>query len=150
MGENKGEEVKGTPDFTLKDLKGQAVTLSSFKGKIVFLNFWATWCPPCKKEMPSIEKLHKKYGGEDFVVLAVAIDTKGEKLVRPYIENKGYTFTVLLDPAGSVSDDFDVYGVPMTYIIGRDGAILSKVQGEADWFSQESQDYFEELIGKGN
>ena len=150
MGENRGEEVKGTPDFTLKDLKGQAVTLSGFKGKIVFLNFWATWCPPCKKEMPSIEKLHKKYGGEDFVVLAVAIDTKGEKLVRPYIENKGYTFTVLLDPAGSVSDDFDVYGVPMTYIVGRDGAILNKIQGEADWFSQESQDYFEELMGKGN
>ncbi len=149
MGDNRGGEVKGAKDFTLRNLKGQEVTLSQFKGKVVFLNFWATWCPPCKKEMPSIEKLHQKYGGEDLVVLAVAIDTKGEKLVRPYIEEKGYTFTILLDAKGEVSDDFDVYGVPMTYIIGRDGIILNKIQGEADWFSEESQKYFEELIGKG-
>ena len=148
MGE-KGADVKGAPGFSLKDLGGKDVALSDFKGKIVFLNFWATWCPPCKKEMPSIEKLHRKFGGRDFTVLAVAVDVKGEKLVRPYIEEKGYTFPVLLDPKGEVSDNFDVFGVPMTFIIGRDGEVLNKIQGERDWFSRESIDYFEELIGKG-
>ena len=145
----KKEKSSAASDFKLKDLGGNEVSLSQFRGKVVFLNFWATWCPPCRTEMPSIEKLHRKYGGKDFVVLAVAIDTKGAEIVRPYIDEKGFTFVVLVDAKAETADSYDVFGVPMTFVIGRDGKILNRVQGGADWFSEESQQYFEELIGGG-
>jgi len=143
------EKVESAGDFTLKDLKGKDVTLSHKKGKIVLLNFWATWCPPCREEMPSMEKLHNKYKGKDFEIIAVAMDPKGEKTVKPYIEEQGFTFTVLIDEKGTVSDMYRAYAVPMTFILGRDGAVLDKVIGAADWFSEESQAYMEELMGKG-
>jgi len=143
------EKVVEANDFTLKDLKGDDVTLFEKRGKIVVLNFWATWCPPCREEMPSMEKLHKKYSGKDFEIIAVAMDPKGEKIVRPYIEENGYTFTVLLDDKGTVSDLYRAYAVPMTFIVGRDGIVIDKIMGAADWFSEQSQSYIEELMGKG-
>lgn len=141
-------EGKKARDFTLPDLNGGKVTLSDLRGKVVLLNFWATWCPPCREEMPSMESLHKKYEGKDMVVLAVAIDRKGEKIVRPFIEEKGFTFPVLIDKKGDVSDSYGVFAVPTTYIIGKDGTVLEKVQGAADWFDTEALAYFEDLIGK--
>lgn len=143
------EKIETAKDFTLKDLNGKEVTLSEKKGKLVILNFWATWCPPCKEEMPSMEKLHKKYDGKDFEILAVALDSKGTEIVKPYIEKNGFTFTVLIDEKGAVSDMYRAYAVPMTFILGRDGTILDKITGAADWFSEESQAYIEEMMGKG-
>lgn len=143
------EKVESAKDFTLKDLTGKGVTLSEKKGKIIVLNFWATWCPPCREEMPSMEKLHNKFKGKDFEIIAVAMDPKGEKTVRPFIEEQGFTFTVLLDEKGNVSDMYRAYAVPMTFILGRDGMVIDKIVGAADWFSEESQKYIEELIEKG-
>ena len=141
----KGKKAK---DFTLKDLKGNDVSLSDYNGKVVLLNFWATWCPPCRSEMPSIEKLHKKYSDKGLVVLAVATDRKGEEIVKPFVDEKGLTFTVLIDSSADVSDSYGVIGLPTTYVIGRDGTILEKEMGGADWFSKEIQAYFEELMGE--
>ena len=143
------EKVETAKDFTLPDLDGNSVTLFDKKGKIILLNFWATWCPPCRKEMPSMELLHKKFGGKDFEIIAVATDVKGAKLVKPFIEEQGVTFTVLIDSKGEITDLYGVYALPITYLIDRDGIILDKITGAADWFSEESQNYFEELIEKG-
>ena len=143
------EKIEGAKDFTLKDLSGNDVTLSEKKGKIVVLNFWATWCPPCREEMPSMEKLHKKYYGKDFEIIAVAMDPKGKKIVKPYIDENGYTFTILLDDKGAISDMYRAYAVPMTFILARDGRVIEKIMGAADWFSEESQAYIEELIKNG-
>ncbi len=142
---DKGEMAK---DFTLPDLDGEKVTLSDLRGKVVLLNFWATWCPPCRKEMPSMESLHRKYGEKDLVILAVAIDRKGAKVAKPFVEENGLTFPVLIDRRGRVSDLYGVYAVPTTFVIDRNGTIVDKVQGAADWFSEEAQNFFEELIGK--
>ncbi len=142
------EKVKGAVDFSLPDLNGKVVTLAEKKGKVILLNFWATWCPPCRKEIPSMEMLHKKYGGDKFEILAIATDRQGEKLVKPFIDEKGVTFTVLIDDDGEVANLYDAYALPMTYIIGKDGLIVDKITGMADWYSEESQKYFEELINK--
>lgn len=91
-------------DFKLRDLKGQTVSLSALHGKVVFLNIWATWCAPCRDEMPSIESLYQKFNQDkDFVVLAVSQDTDG-KAVAPFVEKNNLTFTILLDPQNQVGD----------------------------------------------
>lgn len=95
-----------------------------------------------------MEMLHKKYGGDKFEILALATDRKGAKLVKPFVEEKGVTFTVLLDSEGEVSNLYDAYALPMTFIIGKDGLIVDKITGMVDWYSEESQKYFEELISK--
>jgi len=142
----KGKEAK---PFTLKDLEGRDVSLSDYSGKIVFLNFWATWCPPCRKEMPSMEALQKKLGSEDFIILAVATDRKGADLVRPFVEEKKLSIKVLIDDRSDVSDAYGVIALPTTYIIGRDGIIIELVRGGAEWDDAETVEYFKALIGKG-
>lgn len=95
-----------------------------------------------------MEMLHKKYGGDKFEILAIATDRQGAKLVKPFIDEKGVTFTVLIDDDGEVANLYDAYALPMTYIIGKDGLIVDKITGMADWYSEESQEYFKELINK--
>ena len=134
-------------DFKLKDLNGQTVSLSALHGKVVFLNIWATWCAPCRDEMPSIESLYKKFNKDkDFVVLAVSQDTEGRKAVAPYVEKNRLTFTVLLDPQNQVGDAYDVSGIPETFIIGRDGRIVAHHLGPYDWSNPEIREALQELI----
>jgi peroxiredoxin len=134
-------------DFNLKDLKGATVSLSSMRGKVVFLNVWATWCGPCREEMPSIESLYSSFRKDkDFVVLAVSQDTEGSKVVRPYITKKGFDFTVLLDPSNEVGEMYGVNGIPETFIIGRDGRIVAHHVGPYDWSNADIRDALQELI----
>src|SRR5215472_10624089 len=98
-------------NFKLKDLKGDEISLASLRGKVVFLNIWATWCAPCREEMPSIESLYRDFkANKDFVVLAVSQDTDGTA-VRPFIEQNHLRFTVLLDPRNEVGEHYDVNGI---------------------------------------
>ena len=112
-------------DFNLKDLDGNEVSLSSLKGKKVFLNFWATWCPPCKAEMPEIEKLYQETKDSDLVIITVDI---GESLdtVKPFVESNKYNFKVLLDPDQSVATKYNISSIPTSYFIDADGNIISK------------------------
>ncbi|WP_265446541.1 TlpA family protein disulfide reductase [Acetivibrio straminisolvens] len=121
------------PDFTLKDLDGNTVKLSDYKGKIVFLNFWASWCGPCTSEMPEFEEVHKEFSkGEDAVILAVNL-TDGfretEEKARKFIADNRYTMKVLLDTTGSVAQDYRIYSIPTTYVIDRDGSIVTYMEG---------------------
>lgn len=111
-------------DFKLKDLDGNEVSLSSLKGKKVFLNFWATWCPPCKAEMPEIEKLYQETKDSDLVILAVDI---GENLntVKPFINENKYNFKVLLDSDQSVASQYNIASIPTSYFIDADSNIVS-------------------------
>lgn len=134
-------------DFKLTDLKGRTVSLSALHGKVVFLNIWATWCAPCRDEMPSIESLYQKFNKDkDFVVLAVSQDTAGPKVVVPFVEKNKLTFTVLLDPQNQVGDAYGVSGIPETFIIGRDGRIVAHHLGPYDWSNPEIRDALQELI----
>ncbi len=135
------------PDFELSTLNGGNVKPSNYKGKIVFLNFWATWCPPCREEMPSMESLYQRLKDRNFEMLAVSIDKDGEKIVRPFVEKHGLNFTVLLDPGGKTYPLYGLTGVPETFIIGKNGMILQKIIGPQDWTKKNWLDYFDRQMG---
>lgn len=117
------------PDFELVDLNtGQPVTLSSLKGKPVWINFWATWCPPCKEEMPIMEKLYDEYKDKGLVILGVDVQEK-ESDVLPYIKEGGYSWTFVIDKTGKITDSYHVNGLPSHYFIDKDGTIQAIVIG---------------------
>jgi cytochrome c biogenesis protein CcmG/thiol:disulfide interchange protein DsbE len=124
---------KKAPNFRLQDLKGKQSELRHFKGKVVFLNFWATWCGPCKEEMPSIEALYNQFKERDFVFLSVSVDYEGVKPVKEFIEKQRYTFPVLIDSQCETLDLFDVKGIPTTFLIDKKGIIVGKAIGPKDW-----------------
>jgi peroxiredoxin len=133
-------------NFKLKNIKGDEISLASLRGKVVFLNIWATWCAPCREEMPSIESLYNDFkANKDFVVLAVSQDTDGSA-VRPFIEQNHLQFTVLLDPRNEVGERYDVNGIPETFIIGRDGRIVAHHVGPYDWSNADIREALQELI----
>jgi peroxiredoxin len=120
------------PDFTLASLDGSKVSLSEFRGKAVLLNFWATWCPPCKVEMPWFEDLQKQYASQGLVVLGVAMDDTEPATIAKFASELGVNYQVLLG-TNKVSDDYgDVQYLPTTFYIGRDGAIVDKMTGLLD------------------
>jgi cytochrome c biogenesis protein CcmG, thiol:disulfide interchange protein DsbE len=133
-------------NFKLRDLHGNEVSLAAQRGKVVFLNIWATWCAPCREEMPSIESLYSNFKADkDFVVLAISQDTDGNA-VGPYIKQNHLKFTVLLDPRNEVGEQYDVSGIPETFIIGRDGRIVAHHVGPYDWSNADIREALQELI----
>lgn len=139
---------KKAPDFSLKDLNGKKVELKQFKGKIIFLNFWATWCGPCKEEMPSLEVLHKQFKEKNFVLLTISVDYEGEKPVQEFINKNRYTFSVLLDPKCETLDLFEVKGIPTSFLIDKKGKMIGKAIGPRDWKSEEVVSLLNLLIEK--
>lgn len=133
------------PEFTLKDLSGNQVSLSSFKGNTVLLNFWATWCPPCKDEMPSVEKLHQRMKQRGLIVLAVSVDTSRAK-VQEFVKEHPVSFSVLHDATLSVSRSYKVFSLPITFIIDKRGVIVEKHFGHRDWSKPEMVRSIEALL----
>ena len=140
--------VKGVPapNFILPDLDGKMVSLSDYKGKVVFLNIWATWCPPCVEEMPSMEKLYQELKGEPFEILAVNIDASGAKAVLPFMTENKLSFPALMDPKGDIKSLYQTTGVPESFIIDEEGIIVEKIMGPRDWDSPKAIGYFQNLI----
>lgn len=136
------------PDFTFSDMNGKPVTLSQHRGKVVFLNIWATWCGPCRIEMPAMEKLYQKFKKKDFVILAISIDRQGESVVRPFINELGISFPILLSPDGSIQKMFMVNALPASFIINKSGLIVAEVIGARDWFGPKTIETFESLISE--
>ena len=128
-------EVGSTaPDFKAVELPGgRPATIENYRGKVVLLNIWATWCPPCKVEMPSMERLHKKLAGTDFQLVAVSVDEEDSSVVNTFVKEYGLTFQVLHDQDGSIRQIYQTTGVPESFVIDRDGVIVKKVIGAADW-----------------
>ncbi len=125
---------KEAPDFSLPNLDEQTVRLSDYRGKVVFLNFWATWCKPCREEMPSMEVLYKNFDRNGLVVLDVSIDrVTTKKDIPPFIKSMNLTFPVLVDSWGQTDKRYKLMGVPETYIIDQHGVLREKVIGPRDW-----------------
>ncbi len=126
-----GGDAKGqaAPDFELKDLAGKQVRLSDYRGKVVLLNFWATWCPPCKEEIPWFVDLQQRYGAQGLQVIGVAMDDSGEKAIASFAHELGVNYPVLLGKESVGSAYGGVQLLPQTFYVGRDGKILSQVQG---------------------
>ena len=132
-------------DFELEDLTGRTVKLSSYKGKVVFLNFWATWCPPCRAEMPSMQKLHEALASEGLEILAVDLQ-EDARTVQGFVDKFGLTFSILLDKTGRVGAQYGAQSIPTTYIVDRDGLIIGGAVGSRDWATPEYMDFFRELL----
>jgi len=132
-------------NFTLPLLNGENATLSSFRGKVVILNFWATWCPPCRAEMPSMEILYKRYKDQGLEILAVDIG-ENANTVRQFVQKNNYSFPVLLDTTKQTSAIYGVEAIPTTYIIDRNGKIIGRIIGSINWDTQQIFNAFEKLL----
>ncbi|TES86015.1 TlpA family protein disulfide reductase [Candidatus Aerophobetes bacterium] len=132
-------------DFTLKTLKGGTVSLKDYRGRLIFLNFWATWCGPCRAEMPSMQRLWEEFKEEDFVILAINIQEES-KLVSSFMNERGLSFPVLLDEKGKVARSYGIRGIPTTFFLNPEGEIIGKAVGARDWDSEESFQLIEELL----
>ncbi|RJQ63673.1 MAG: TlpA family protein disulfide reductase [Desulfobacteraceae bacterium] len=140
-------KVPGAPvpeDIALSDLHGKTVKLSDFKGRVVFLNFWTTWCPFCTREMPEMEKLHRKLPAEDFVMVAIGLK-ESAKEVEGFFKKERLTFTSLVDPGGEAGKAFAIAQIPTTLILDKNGAIIGKVIGPRSWADKEYEDFFRHL-----
>ena len=134
------------PDFQLEDTKGNKVSLSGLQGRVVMVNFWATWCPPCIEEMPSMERLHEVMAGDDFVMLAINTEQNGRTVVPEFLEKTPYSFPILYDDEGVVQKLYGVYKFPESFIVGKDGKVVEKVIGPLDWSSPKTINYLKGLI----
>ncbi len=134
------------PDFAVPDLTGQAVRLSGLRGQVVLVNLWTTWCPPCREEMPSMEKLYQRLKDRGFVLLAVSQDENGKAAVEPFVRDLGLTFPVLVDPEHQVGDRFQVWGYPESFLIDREGRVVERIIGPRDWASPEQVAALERLL----
>ena len=143
------EEImnRPAPAFTLQDLQGREVSISDFKGKVILINFWASWCIPCKKEMPSLNKLFLRYKDRDLVVLGISID-RTRDAVENFLKAIPLDFPVLLDSAVDISQKYKVYAYPTTFLIDRKGIIKAKFIGEEDWLSPEKTTLIEKYINQ--
>jgi thiol-disulfide isomerase/thioredoxin len=135
-------------DFRLPLLSGETQSLGGLAGKVVFLNFWATWCPPCREEMPSMEKLYRRFRNEGLEFLAVDIQ-ESKKDVEAFMKEHSLSFPVALDSSGEAAVMYGVRGIPTTYIIDRDGAIIASAVGGRQWDSPEMLHAFGLLLNNG-
>jgi len=118
------DQERGKASFTLNDITGKSWSLSQLKGKVVLVNFWATWCPPCRKEMPDMETLYKRFKDKGLVILAISDETIDK--VRPFIEKNKYSYTVLLDPGRKVNEAYHVDGIPKSFIYDHSGKLVAQ------------------------
>ncbi len=142
------EEMKdrpAAPDFTLPNPAGKAISLKDFRGKVVFLNFWATWCGPCRVEMPGMDKLYREFKDRGFEVVAVNVKDKREDALK-FLKELKITYPVGMDPAGEVGLLYGAWGLPATYLIDRKGLILARMWGDADWYSPAARNLIKALV----
>lgn len=143
----KAVEGAAAPDFTVKDLDGKDVTLSSLKGQVVLVNFWATWCPPCKEEIPSMIKLNRAMQGKAFRMLAISIDEGGKEAVNGFFKGSR-DLPTYLDSGAKVSQLYGTTGVPETFVVDKQGIIQKKIVGGMDWSAPDVISYMDELLKK--
>lgn len=139
-------EQKPAPDVQVTALNGTSLKLSDLKGKVVMLNFWATWCPPCREEIPSMMKLNSAMVGKPFQMLAVSIDEGGKPAIEEFFRKSGFTLPTYLDSNSTAGKVYGITGVPETFIIDKKGILVKKVIGPMSWDSPEVSVYLEELF----
>lgn len=147
IGEPAHKDPYKSRSLTMKNQKGEQLELNDLEGKVVFINFWATWCPPCIAEMPSINKLYKHFeDDEDIVFLMITLDRKFDTAIK-FLDKKGFAFDIH-EPQGSLPNDFQTRGIPNTYVLGKDGKIEYKRMGMGNYNTQKFKDFLTELKEK--
>lgn len=136
------------PEFSLEKLEGGSNTLAEQQGKLILLNFWATWCMPCREEMPGLELLWQKYRAQGLVILAVAVETGSQQRVRNFQQKLQLSFPILLDPDDRAGSAYRVSDLPASYLIDRQGRILSRIVGSLDWVDPGIDQLIQQLLKK--
>jgi len=147
MGVDKLPQDTDPVEIRLQDINGNLVSLSDLRGRIVFLNFWTTWCPTCLIEMPSMEKLHQKFKGKDFAMVTVNIQ-ESDSQIKKFFNKFNLTFTALLDTTGEVAIGFSIRAIPTTFILDKSGRTIGTIMGPREWDSNKAVALFEHLIDK--
>lgn len=146
------------PDFAAVNEAGDAVTMATYSGKVVLLNIWATWCGPCREEMPSMQRLYDGFPREDLEIVAVSIDAPPDRTDDQgnpggdpwaFARELGLTFPIVLDPSGSIRRIYEASAVPESFLIGRDGVIYKKFAGATAWDSPANVELVRRLVGEG-
>ncbi len=139
-------EISRAPDFTLLNLAGNTVNLSDYSGKVVLINFFATYCPPCRMEIPDFIKLQKDFGQKGFIVIGISVDNDGEQVLPPFVERLGINYPILLATSKVLKDYGNVYALPVTFILDRDHKIVQKITGMVS--EDELRPIIEELLSE--
>jgi len=143
------KEVGPTPDFSLPSLDGKKISLKDYRGKVLFLNFWATWCVPCREEMPAMEKLYQEFKNKNFVVLAINVKDRKTEAVK-FVKELKLTYPIAFDPEGDVGLLYGAWGLPTTYLIGPKGEGLARAWGPADWHAPQARKLIQQIIEQTN
>jgi len=139
------KDAAPTPEIALGTLEGKKISLKEFRGKVVLLNFWASWCVPCREEMPAMEKLYQEYKEKNFVILAVAVkDSKQDTL--NFVKELKLTYPIALDTDAKVGQEYGAWGLPVTYLIGPKGEALARGWGPADWYGPAARKLIKDLL----
>jgi DsbE subfamily thiol:disulfide oxidoreductase len=142
------QEVKErmpAPDFTLLNPDGKKVSLKDFRGKVVFLNFWATWCGPCREEMPAMQRLYQEFRGRGFEIIGVNVkDRRPDALA--FVKQLQVTYPILFDPQGEAGVLYGAFGMPLTYLIDRNGIVIARLLGDADWYTPGARNLIRALV----
>lgn len=133
-------------DFMLKNLQGEKLSPKDFRGKFLWINFWASWCGPCRAEMPSMQKIWEKFGGKNFALLAINLREKKEP-VYSFVKNNGYTFPVLLDKTGEVASSYGVKAIPTSFFAGPEGKIVGVAVGAREWDNEKFYSFLKDVSG---
>jgi peroxiredoxin len=139
------KEVAPTPEINLATPDGKKLSLKDFRGKIVLLNFWASWCVPCREEMPAMEKLYQEFKEKNFVILAVAVKDRKQDAVD-FAKELKITYPIALDPDAKVGQEYGAWGLPATYIIGPKGEGLARGWGPAEWYGNGARKLIRDLV----
>ena len=141
-------ERPAAPAFEIENLRGGNASLADYKGKLVLLNFWATWCIPCTEEMPGMETLWQDYKAQGLEIVAVSVDEGSRGRIKNFTKMFGINFPILLDPESEVSDLYEVSGVPTSFLIDRNGKLIARIVGTEDWLSDDALRLVQELLAQ--
>ena len=137
-----------SPSFSLNDLSGRTYSLANYRGKVLLINFWATWCNPCVSEMASLDKLYQKLKDKNFELLAISVDEGGWDEIKKFLQKHPVTFPILLDSDYKVADQYGTYRVPESYLIDSQGKIIDKILGAQEWDSPEMLSKIEKALSE--
>jgi len=133
------------PSFQINDLTGKPVRLGDYDGRVILLNFWATWCIPCREEMPALQQLWEKFRDHGFTIIAISADSD-TAAVEKFVAKTSLTYPVLMDMDNSVQSAYEVMAIPMTYLISHDGKLSGRIMGIRDWASPEAFELIDALL----